>query len=239
MRLSVAASVTVCVNSCRSTCDQLNVPIVSLPLRGDTSAITRPVLAPTVPIHGEPVVRTLNASCVGKTSINVFTSGCVFEVAAHLRVNALQVIAEILGNDRVLACVVHHDEVIGFLVREGGHVVEQPHVVRRRQVERVELAGLLQHLARRVLVAALRVEQPQPIAGRRPPRGALDGDLVLLRRPRVLPHRAELLGHLEVRAGVVGVELLDLLEHLRVIFSSSSCSACTAASSPSASRFFG
>ena len=40
-----------------------------LPVRGATSAITRPVLAPTVPIHGEPVVRTLNASCVGKTSM--------------------------------------------------------------------------------------------------------------------------------------------------------------------------
>ena len=42
-----------------------------------TSAITRPVLAPTVPIHGEPVVRTLNASCDGKTSMYVFTGGSV------------------------------------------------------------------------------------------------------------------------------------------------------------------
>jgi hypothetical protein len=50
-------------------------PIVISPLRGETSAITRPVLAPTVPIHGEPVVRTLNASCVGKTSMYVFTAG--------------------------------------------------------------------------------------------------------------------------------------------------------------------
>src|SRR5215217_8424489 len=75
MRLSVALSVTVCVNSCRSTAAQLNGPIVCLPARGATSAITRPVLAPTVPIHGEPVVRTLNASCVGKTSMYVFTFG--------------------------------------------------------------------------------------------------------------------------------------------------------------------
>src|SRR5206468_1367011 len=58
-------SVTVWVNSCRSTAAQLNEPSVCPPLfRGATSAITRPVLAPTVPIHGEPVVRTLKASCV-------------------------------------------------------------------------------------------------------------------------------------------------------------------------------
>ena len=80
MRLSVAASVTVCVNSCRSTCDQLKAFIVFSPLRGVTSAMMRPVLAPTVPIQGEPVVRTLNASCVGKTSMMVFTErlGAIF-----------------------------------------------------------------------------------------------------------------------------------------------------------------
>src|SRR5689334_22002662 len=75
IRLSVAARVIVCVYSCRSTCDQLNAPIVASPLRGETIAITRPVLAPTVPIHGEPVVLTENASCVGKTSIYVLTGG--------------------------------------------------------------------------------------------------------------------------------------------------------------------
>src|SRR3954464_12122869 len=75
IRLSVTLSVTVCVYSCRNTCDQLNVPSVCFPPRGLTSAITRPVLAPTVPIHGDPVVRTLNASCVGKTSISVLSFG--------------------------------------------------------------------------------------------------------------------------------------------------------------------
>jgi hypothetical protein len=45
------------------------------PSRGAASAITRPVLAPTVEIHGAPVVRTENASCVGNTSISVFTFG--------------------------------------------------------------------------------------------------------------------------------------------------------------------
>src|SRR5205085_2480293 len=75
MRLSVALSVTVCVYSWRNTWLQLNEPSVCCPLRGLTSAMTRPVLAPTVPIHGLPVVRTLNASCVGNTSMYVFTAG--------------------------------------------------------------------------------------------------------------------------------------------------------------------
>ncbi len=48
----------VCVYSCRNTCDQLNGPMVFSPVRGATIAMTRPVLAPTVPIQGEPVVRT-------------------------------------------------------------------------------------------------------------------------------------------------------------------------------------
>src|SRR5215213_7947967 len=77
MRLSVAASVTVWVYSCRSTWAQLNGSMFCPPLRGLTSAITRPVLAPTVPIHGEPVVRTLNASCDGKISMYVLTGGSV------------------------------------------------------------------------------------------------------------------------------------------------------------------
>src|SRR5437660_12440710 len=75
MRLSVAPSVTVCVYSCRSTRAQLKVPIVALPGRGATRAITRPVLAPTVGSQVEPVVRTENISCVGKTSMYVFTCG--------------------------------------------------------------------------------------------------------------------------------------------------------------------
>jgi len=38
-------------------------------------AIIRPVLAPTVGSQGAPVVRTANSSCVGKTSMSVFTLG--------------------------------------------------------------------------------------------------------------------------------------------------------------------
>ena len=49
--------------------------MVPSPERGETSAMTRPVLAPTVPIHDEPVVRTEKASCVGKTSMYVFSGG--------------------------------------------------------------------------------------------------------------------------------------------------------------------
>src|SRR3954464_785277 len=75
MRLSVTLRVTVCVYSCRNTCDQLNVPSVCFPPRGLTSAITRPVLAPTVPIHGDPVVRTEKASWLGNTSMYVVTFG--------------------------------------------------------------------------------------------------------------------------------------------------------------------
>ena len=37
--------------------------------------MTRPVDAPTVPIHGEPVIRAEKASCDGNTSIYVFTVG--------------------------------------------------------------------------------------------------------------------------------------------------------------------
>ena len=77
IRLSVAASVTVWVNSWRSTWLQLNDPCVFSPLRGGSSAMIRPVLAPTVPIHGLPVVRTLNASWVGNTSMMVFSGGSV------------------------------------------------------------------------------------------------------------------------------------------------------------------
>ena len=50
--------------------------------------------------------------------------------------------------------------------------------------------------------------------GPRSTRGALDRDLVHLRRARVLPHRAELLGDFEISAGVGRVDLIDLLENL-------------------------
>ena len=62
----------------------------------------------------------------------------------------------------------------------------------------------------RRLVAALGEQQALAVAGVGPPGCALDGDLVHGRRPRVLPHAGQLLGHLLVRLGVVRGDLVDL-----------------------------
>ena len=77
MRFFVAASVTVCVYSCRSTVAQLYVPNV-LRLGSDVGAtmtITVPVDAPTVPIQPFPVMRIEKSWCVGKNSTIVFSVG--------------------------------------------------------------------------------------------------------------------------------------------------------------------
>ncbi len=54
---------------------EIKRPRRALPSARAHSAMIRPVLAPTVGSHGPPVVRTANSSCVGKTSISVFTFG--------------------------------------------------------------------------------------------------------------------------------------------------------------------
>jgi hypothetical protein len=77
---------------------------------------------------------------------------------------------------------------------------------------------LYESSSRVVLVAALGVEQPEAVAWGGPPGGAVDGDLVLLRRPRVLPHRAELFGDFRVSRRVVRVDLLDAGERLVRLF---------------------
>ena len=59
----------------KSDADNLARNPVSRLFRGDTSAITRPVLAPVAANSGMPCVRTANASCVGKTSMYVFKDG--------------------------------------------------------------------------------------------------------------------------------------------------------------------
>ena len=55
---------------------------------------------------------------------------------------------------------------------EFGHHVQQPQIVGRAVVERVERVGRIEHLAGGVLVPALGVEHSQPVARRRPPRCA-------------------------------------------------------------------
>jgi hypothetical protein len=101
------------------------------------------------------------------------------------------------------------------LARELVQVLEQPQVVGGAKVEGIQLVGRVQRRLREVFLAALRVQQTEAVARVGPPGGAVDRDLVHRRRARVLPHRAELLGHFE--AGrcviVIDVDLIDLLQH--------------------------
>ena len=77
MRLRVCSSVTVCTYSWRSTSCQSNVPRcrAGAPSRGASSAMSGPVLAAMVWIHGMPVMRTAKLLWSGCSSITVGRPG--------------------------------------------------------------------------------------------------------------------------------------------------------------------
>ena len=138
----------------------------------------------------------------------------VLKIGADLREDRLHEIGQVLADDRVGLGVVHDREVLGLdpLVR-CGHVHE-PHVVGGLDVERVELAGLLEDDLGLVVLAGAGVEDAQTVVRSRQPRGALQRGLVELLGLGVLPQDGELLRNVEVGLGVVvaDVQLVHLLQ---------------------------
>ena len=74
---ALADETTVRVTGNPTSADYLREAVAAAVERAATLRPGASVYVPpeTVPIHGEPVVRTENASCVGKTSMNVLTGG--------------------------------------------------------------------------------------------------------------------------------------------------------------------
>ena len=65
----------------------------------------------------------------------------VLEFGADFLVSAFEILPEIFGDDRVLRGVVHDDEMRAFTAGKALELIEQPQVIGRAKIERIENAA--------------------------------------------------------------------------------------------------